>query len=267
MSHATPILFTVPEPGIARVVLNRPERMNAYSTELCRMLLDAVERYRADDDLRAMIVTGAGRAFCAGGDVRGDADYAGTARRQLGHAEAMREGIHAALRALFELDKPVIAAVNGAAVAGGLALALVCDFRIASDRARLGDTSGRFGLLPDEGGAWLFPRVLGFERALRMTLLHETYEAVEAQRLGLVSEVVPHDELEARTLGLARELALQAPLAVRMAKRLMRRGLERSFAASLEDAGHAVLVVNESEDAREGVRAFVEKRTPKFVGR
>jgi 2-(1,2-epoxy-1,2-dihydrophenyl)acetyl-CoA isomerase len=267
MSEETPILFTIPEPGIARICLHRPQRLNAYSTDLCRMLCDAVARFRADDALRVMILTGAGRAFCAGGDIRGDAAYAETARRQLGHAEAMREGIHAALRAIFELDKPVIAAVNGAAVAGGLALALVCDFRIASDRARLGDTSGRFGLLPDEGGAWLFPRILGLERALRMTLLHETYDAAEAQRLGLVSEVVAHDTLEARALELARALAQRAPLAIRMAKRLMRQGLERSFSESLEDAAHAVLVVNESEDAREGVRAFVEKRTPKFVGR
>lgn len=267
MTVGPPVLFSVLEPGIARIVLDRPERRNAYTTALCHALREGVERFRSDDALRVLVLTGAGAAFCSGGDVRGDDDYTAASRRQLGHAEAMREGMHAAMRALFELDKPVIAAVNGAAVAGGLALALVCDFRIASEGARLGDTSGRFGLLPDEGGAWLFPRFLGFERALRMTLLHETYDAAEALRLGLVSEVVPREALESRTLALARELARQAPLAARMAKRLMRRGLERSFAESLEDAGQAVLVVNESEDVREGVRAFLEKREPRFAGR
>lgn len=262
------ILFETPEPRIARLVLNRPERMNAYTLRMCREMCDALERYERDDDLRALVVTGAGRGFCSGGDIGGgDEDHQAMMERHLGHAVEMREGFHRVALALRRLDKPVVAAVNGPAVAGGLTLALLCDIRVASGRARAGDPSGRAGLLPDEGGAWLFPRAMGIDRALRMTLLNEVYDAAEALRLGLFTEVVPHDRLEERAAEVARALASRAPLAVRLAKRLMMDGLEQSFERSLEQAALAVMITNPSEDAREGVRAFREKREPDFRGR
>jgi enoyl-CoA hydratase/carnithine racemase len=157
--------------------------------------------------------------------------------------------------------------INGAAVAGGLTLALACDFRIAADTAKLGDTSGRFALLPDEGGAWFFPRIMGLDRALKMTLLHEVYPAAEALRLGLVTEVVPAAELKSHTFEFARAIAAKAPLAVRLAKSMMRHGLDASLDHSLNDAAFAVMIANPSEDVREGVKAFFEKRTPEFKGR
>jgi enoyl-CoA hydratase/carnithine racemase len=171
------------------------------------------------------------------------------------------------IQTLHRLDKPVIAMINGPAVAGGLALALSCDFRIAADTAKLGDTSGKFGLLPDEGGAWLFPRAMGLDRALKMTMLAEVYDAKTAQDLGLVTEVAPAAELEARTMAFARKLAARAPLAVRLAKAMMMRGLTQTLDQSLGDAALSVMVSNPSQDVREGVKAFFEKRDAKFEGR
>jgi enoyl-CoA hydratase/carnithine racemase len=156
--------------------------------------------------------------------------------------------------------------IDGFAVAGGLALALACDFRFAGPNARLGDTSGRFGLLPDEGGAWLFPHVMGYDKALRMSLLHEIYDAPTALRLGLLTELVAED-LEHHTLAFCETLAAKAPLAVRMVKTMMVRALEGTFESSLGDAQLAVMITNPSADVREGGAAFREKRAPKFEGR
>jgi len=188
-------------------------------------------------------------------------------KSQLSHAREMRDGMHRVIQALHRIDKPVIAMINGPAVAGGLTLALACDFRIAADTAKLGDTSGKFGLLPDEGGAWLFPRAMGLDRALKMTMLAEVYDAKTALELGLVTEVVPAADLETRTMTFARALAARAPLAVRLAKAMMVRGLTTSLDHSLSDAALSVMVANPTQDVREGMKAFFAKREPKFEGR
>jgi enoyl-CoA hydratase/carnithine racemase len=262
------IRFDRPEPQIARIVLARPKQLNAYTTRLCEEVVGALETYLRDDALRVLILTGEGRGFCAGGDVSGaDETNAELMKTQLSHAREMRDGMHRVIQTLHRLDKPVIAMINGPAVAGGLALALSCDFRIAADTAKLGDTSGKFGLLPDEGGAWLFPRAMGLDRALKMTMLAEVYDAKTAQDLGLVTEVAPAAELEARTMAFARKLAARAPLAVRLAKAMMMRGLTQTLDQSLGDAALSVMVSNPSQDVREGVKAFFEKRDAKFEGR
>jgi len=262
------IRFEHPEAGILKVTLCRPHHLNAYTPNLCAELADAVRRYLHDDALRVMILTGEGRGFCTGGDVRGgDAEPRVYADMQMSHAQEMRLAIHPVYEAIARCDKPIIAMVNGVAVAGGLALALLCDLRIASDRARLGDTSGKFSLLPDEGGAWLFPRAMGLDKALRMTWYSEVYDAAQALELGLVTEVVPDDQLEARTMALARDLAERAPLAVRLAKNMMVRADQLTLEQSLGDAALSVMVSNAAEDVREGARAFREKRKPEFKGR
>jgi 2-(1,2-epoxy-1,2-dihydrophenyl)acetyl-CoA isomerase len=270
MAHAYKTIIVSDADRIRRITLNRPEFLNAYNHVLCHEVTEAVDEYMKKDALRCLIITGAGRGFCAGGDISGSEPPAERDARvnvQIGRGVEMRDGMHRVILALSRCDKPVIAMVNGPCVAGGLALALACDFRIASDKAKLGDTSGKFGLLPDEGGAWLFPRFMGMDKALKMTLLAEVYDAAEAERLGLVSEVVPHDQLEAKTVAFAQALAERAPLAVKMAKHMMQRSVDISLERSLQDACMAVMIANPAEDVSEGRKAFREKRKPMFQGR
>jgi len=264
------LICDTPADGVARITLNRPAAMNAYTFAMTQELRSAIAAYRDDDGLRALILTGSGeRAFCTGGDIGGgDPEHSrAVAASPMGHGREMREGMQAVVLALIQLDKPSVAMVRGYAVAGGLALAMACDFRLAGASARLGDTSNKVGLLPDEGGAWLFPRAMGLDRALKMTLLHEVYDATAAHGLGLVTEVVADDALEARTLALCKSLAGKAPLAVRLTKTMMARAATLSLAESMIDAQLAVMIANPSADVREGVVAFKEKRPPRFTGR
>lgn len=257
-----------PAPAVLRITLTREQQLNAYSMRMCRELLAAFEAFDRDDGARVLVITGAGRGFCAGGDVSGaDPEHEAYMGLQLSHAREMRDGMQRVILALTRLDKPTLAMINGPAVAGGLALALACDLRIAAASAKLGDTSGKFGLLPDEGGAWLFPRAMGLDRALKMSLLSEVYDAHTAENLGLVTQVVPDAELEAHTLALASALAARAPLAVRLTKAMMRRALDLNLEQSQGDAALSVMISNPSADVREGVQAFREKRAPQFEGR
>jgi 2-(1,2-epoxy-1,2-dihydrophenyl)acetyl-CoA isomerase len=259
-----------PRPRVARITMNRPQAMNAYTFAMCGELQAAIAAFRDDDDLAVLILTGAGeRAFCTGGDIGGsdEAHRDAVAAAPMGRGREMRDGMQAVVLALTWLDKPSVAMIRGFAVAGGLALALACDFRLAAQSARLGDSSNKVGLLPDEGGAWLFPRAMGFDRALKMTLLHEIYDAPMALTLGLVTEVVTDAELEARTFAFCEALAAKAPLAVRLTKMMMSRAHDITLSQSMMDAQLAVHIANPSADVREGVAAFREKRTPKFSGR
>jgi 2-(1,2-epoxy-1,2-dihydrophenyl)acetyl-CoA isomerase len=253
--------------GVVTLTLNRPDTLNAYTTTMCDELGEAIDSFSRTDSQRVAVITGAGRGFCSGGDLSGHAEVMKASTRQLGHAAVMREGMHPLMRRLSHLDKPVIAMINGPAIAGGLALALMCDIRIASETAILGDVSGVAGALPDEGGAWLFPRAMGYDRAFKMVALNEKYDAATALDLGLVTCVVPPAELTERTIAMARELAGRAPVTVRIAKRMMRRAMESGFEASLGDAEMAVVMNNDTEDSREGVAAFLEHRPPRFQGK
>lgn len=250
---------------VAMLTMCRPDRLNAYTPTMCREMVSALQHYHLDDDSRVLILTGEGRGFCSGGDIRGDVpEFGEIGRKRMGTFRRLRRGPHSVNATLHRMEKPVIAMVNGVAAAGGLAFALMCDYRIAGASARLGDPSGRSGMLPDEGGAWLFPRAIGLDRALKMVWFHELYNAGEALQLGLVTEVVPDSQLRERTLAFASELAAKAPNAVASAKWLMRRGMELPFEASLGDAGIWAMWNNVQDDAREGMSAFRERRAPEY---
>jgi 2-(1,2-epoxy-1,2-dihydrophenyl)acetyl-CoA isomerase len=253
---------------VAVITLNRPEKLNAYSEVMVHEMLAALANARDDDEVRAVIITGAGRGFCSGGDISRDFQYPARYRgHRLESMLEMRENFHQLVRFLWRFDKPTIAAVNGAAVAGGLTLALCCDFRIAAESARLGDTSLKFALMPDEGGAWFFPRFMGIEKALKMSLFSEVYPAAKAKELGLVTEVVPDAELIPTAREWAEKLASGPPIAIRITKRMMYKQSGMDLDNALEDAALGTLVTNYCEDVKEGTAAFHEKRKPDFKGK
>ncbi len=253
---------------IATITMNRPAKRNAYSEKMVHEILEALGDARDDDEIRVVILTGAGTGFCAGGDISRDFQYPARYRgHRLESMLEMRENMHVLIRFLDRFDKPVIAAVNGAAVAGGLTLALACDFRVAAESAKLGDTSLKFGLIPDEGGAYFFPRFMGVDRALKMSLLSDVYDAREALELGLVTEVVADEALMTRTRELATKLAEGPPIAIRVTKRMMYKQRTMQLDNALEDAAMATLVTNYTDDVKEGTAAFHEKRKPQFKGR
>lgn len=256
------------ENRVATITLNRPAKLNAYSEVMVHEIIAALGDARDDDEIRAVIITGAGRGFCSGGDISQDFQYPA---RYRGHKmEAMlemRENMHQLVTLLRRFDKPVIAAVNGPAVAGGLTLALCCDFRLAAESAKLGDTSLKFALIPDEGGAYLFPKFMGLENALKMSLFSEVYPARQAKELGLVTEVVPDAELMTTARAWAERLADGPPIAIRMTKRMMYKQQTMDLENALEDAALSVMITNYCEDVKEGTAAFHEKRKPDFKGR
>ncbi len=256
------------ENRVATIILNRPAKLNAYSEVMVHEIIAALGDARDDDEIRAVIITGAGRGFCSGGDISQDFQYPA---RYRGHKmEAMlemRENMHQLVRLLRRFDKPTIAAINGPAVAGGLTLALCCDFRIAAESAKLGDTSLKFALIPDEGGAYLFPKFMGLENALKMSLFSEVYPAGQAKELGLVTEVVADAELMTTARTWADKLADGPPIAIRMTKRMMYKQQTMDLENALEDAALSVMITNYCEDVKEGTAAFHEKRKPDFKGR
>ena len=263
----TYILFSK-ERNVATITLNRPEKMNAYFEDMVHEILAALASTRDDNDVRAVIITGAGRGFCSGGEVSADFQYPERYRgHRLESMLEMRENFHQLVKFLWHFDKPVVAAINGAAVAGGLTLALCCDFRIAAEGAKLGDTSLKFALMPDEGGAWLFPRVMGLHNALKMSLFSEVYPAQKAKELGLVHEVVAAENLMPTARQWAETLAAGPPIATRITKRMMYKQMQMDLDNALEDAALGTLVTNYCEDVTEGVTAFHEKRKPVFKGR
>ena len=256
------------ENRVATITLNRADKLNAYSEVMVHEIIAALSDARDDNDIRVVIITGAGRGFCSGGDISRDFQYP---QRYRGHRMEsmleMRENMHQLVVFLRRFDKPTIAAINGPAVAGGLTLALCCDFRIAAESARLGDTSLKFALIPDEGGAYLFPLYMGLQNALKMSLFSEVYPAQQAKELGLVTEVVPDAELLATARAWAERLADGPPIAIRITKRMMYKQQTMELENALEDAALGTMVVNYCEDVKEGTAAFHEKRKPHFQGR
>ncbi len=263
------ILYDVSE-RIATITLNRPERMNSFSNELLAEWEDAIRRSSEDDGVRVVIVTGAGRAFSAGADLQatGSEDRILMADRNAGERRnSLRYTVHRIPQALQYLDKPYIAAINGAAVGAGMDMASMADIRIASEQARFGMSYVNVSLIPGDGGAWLLPRLVGVQQALEMIWTGDLINAARALELGYVARVVPHDSLMAETRAFALRLTEGPPIAMQLAKRLVYRGLNQSFPEALEAAQAAMTIVQSTEDSKEGPRAFREKRKPVFEGR
>ncbi|HSV84442.1 MAG TPA: enoyl-CoA hydratase-related protein [Ramlibacter sp.] len=249
------------EDGIALVTLDRPEAMNSIDPESNEQLLAAWEEVSRNEHIRALVVTGAGeRAFCTGADLKKTMPPAESAARQLYGARALNFGS-------LQTHKPVIAAINGYALGGGLELALLADLRICSDNAQFGLPEVRVGSIPGAGGTQRLIRAVGQSDAMWMLLTGERIDAQEALRIGLVSKVVPLSGLLDSAMGLARAIAANAPLALTAVKRLALTGRELPLASGLELERQAFGLLRDTDDRLEGRRAFAEKRAPVFRGR
>lgn len=255
---------------VATITLNRPERMNSFSGPLLSDWEDALRRSAEDDGVRVVIVTGAGRAFSAGADLQasGSDDRVLMADKNAGERRnSLRYTVHRIPQAIQYLDKPYIAAVNGAAVGAGMDMASMADIRIASDQARFGMSYVSVGLVPGDGGAWLLPRLVGTQKALELIWSGELFSAQKALEIGYVSRVVPHDTLMEEARAYALRLAEGPPVAMQLAKRLVYRAMYQTFPEALESAQAAMTIVQSTEDSREGPKAFREKRKAVFEGR
>lgn len=266
------------EPCIGVISLNRPERLNAVDP-LMRLELDALcNEVARNSTVKVVILTGEGRGFCAGGDLKSEGDALGAFEGSMGITGPYKEMaeyffndlrhkiLQSAMRKLEDLPQVTIAAINGPAVGIGLEMATLCDMRIASENARFGEVAVPAGFVPESGGSRNLPKLVGIGRAMRLILTGEIIDAKEAERIGLVEEVVPHDKLMNAAFALAGKIAVNPYLSVRQAKRLVKmywnfNRTDEGYQQELE----AVLEITRSKDCQEGMRAFVEKRPPRYT--
>ncbi len=247
--------------AIATITLDRPDALNALTIALKRDLLDAFRAVDRDRAIRAVVLTGTGRAFCAGQDLRErlQPDAAPL-------AVELRERYHPIIRAMRALDQPIVAAINGVAAGAGASLAFACDVRLASDAAAFRLAFGRLGLVPDSGATWFLPRLVGPARAAELALLDEPLSAADAERIGLVARVVPADSLAAEARAVAMRLAALAPRALALTKHALERSWTVGLDAALEDEAYRQGIAGATADHQEGIAAFLEKRQPQFHG-
>ena len=259
------LLYAVKD-SVATITLNRPERLNALGDTLRDDLHDAVLSATTDPQVRAIVLTGAGKGFCSGGGVKAmhEARETRAERPVLDKVAPLRDRVLLAMR---DAPQPIIAAVNGAAAGAGMNLALACDIRLASTTARFGETFVKRGLHPDWGGSYFLPRIVGMAKAAEMIFTGQIIDANEALRLGIVSSLHAPEQLLSATYELAARIAAGPPIAIRLARRALYHNADADLKSSLEFETFAQNICYETEDAKEGVRAFVDKREPKFEGR
>jgi enoyl-CoA hydratase/carnithine racemase len=260
---------TVDEHGVATLTMNRPETRNALSTPAeWAAFRERCEEIRADRSIRAVILTGAGPAFCAGGNVKHMRDRQGIAAGSPWDIRnTYRDGIQRIPLALYQLEVPTIAAINGPAIGAGLDLACMCDLRIASTQARFAESFVKLGIVPGDGGAWLLQRAVGHQKALEMALTGDMLDPTEALACGLVLKVVEHEQLMASAQALAQRIAANPSHALRMTKRLFREAQTERLETVLELSAAYQALAHYTEDHQEAVAAFLDKRTPKFKDR
>lgn len=256
MSYETLIVET--KDHVTTVTLNRPDRLNALSDRLVDELNEALAAADKDDETRVIVITGAGRAFCSGADLRED------------RSESSAKGLHTfadRLHAAFEIDTPIIASINGVAVGGGCTMTLCCDIRIASDEARFQLPFTRLGMCTELGSTYLLPRLIGMGKAMDLVLTSRMIDAKEAGEIGLVERVVPADDLAEVTGEMAASIARFSPLAVRLNKRGLRQAMYTDIASQLRYEALTSAYLSDTEDHKEAIAAFREKREPVFKGR
>jgi 2-(1,2-epoxy-1,2-dihydrophenyl)acetyl-CoA isomerase len=249
------------EAGIATITLNRPEQLNAISMSMAESIRKALDEVDKDDSLKVVIITGAGRGFCAGLDVAAFAQIEAMSQKELGNF--MRR----LSLPLHNLSKPTIAAINGTAVGGGLATAMLCDMRIASEKARFSSGYIRMGIIPDLGATYFLPRIVGTAKAMELMITGDVFDAAEAQRLGIVNRVVPEGEVMKTARELADRIASGPSVAIGLIKQAVNRGVHNSLEQQIEFECFADYICFQTEDHKEGVRAFLDKRPPEFKGR
>ena len=260
------ILYSV-EAGIARITLNKPEKLNALTWGSWAEIENAIAMAESDDAAKVVLITGAGRGFCAGTDLTAGTAEADWPERPLTGRPGMMRSRYLATAQVYHCKKPTIAAVNGASVGAGFSLAMACDIRIASEAARFSAIFVKRAIVADTGCTWFLPRLVGIENALKMLYTGRIVDAAEALRIGLVSEVVPADELLTRSGALATEIANGPSVAIELIKRVTQEGLTRSLDEQIEMEQFLQGITSKSEDAIEGRQSFLERREPVFKGR
>jgi 2-(1,2-epoxy-1,2-dihydrophenyl)acetyl-CoA isomerase len=262
MQYST-LLFDVRD-HVARITLNRPDAANALNVELSKDMMQASLRCSEDPSIRAVIITGTGRMFCAGGDLK---SFAAQGENLPYHLKEVTTYLHAAVSRFTRMDAPVIAAVNGTAAGAGMSLACSCDFVLAAESARFTMAYTRAGLTPDGSSTYFLPRIVGLKRALELTLTNRLLSAQEACEWGIVTRVVPDANLMAEAEALAGQLASSATGALGAAKRLLHSGWNETLETQMELEAQAIATRAHTADGREGINAFLEKRAPKFTGK
>lgn len=253
---------------IVTLTINRPESRNPLGEpEDAANFTEAAARINGDMDVRCVILTGAGSAFSAGGNIKamkeGSRGFGGPG---VHIADSYRNGIHKIVKSIWGIQVPVIAAVNGPAIGLGNDAACMCDTRIASDKAKFGVTFLKIGLIPGDGGAWLLPKIIGMARASELFYTGDVISPEKAREWGLVSEVVPHDQLMEKANELASRICVQSPNVLRMTKRLMREGMMNSYDSVMEMSANMQALAHHTEDHQEALSAFFEKRDPVYTG-
>ena len=266
MTEADPLVLVAQLAAVRTLTLNRPQALNSFTTAMHAELLAALEAAAADVGVRCVVITGAGRAFCAGADLKGVFENAGAVPAADDPMSAFLDLIAGMIERLRALPKPTIAALNGLTMAGGLELAMACDLIVAADSARIGDAHANFGVFPGAGGTAVLPRRIGPTAAKYLLFTGDTQSAAELLPLGLVNRVVPDAELLAEVDKLATRIAGKSPLVLRRMKQAVADGLEQPQAAALRLERLVLDAHRHSHDMREGLAAFVGKRKPEFKG-
>ncbi len=255
------------EGHIATITMNRPETMNALNIQMLQEMVAAIDEIARNDDVRVVVLTGAGRVFCSGADISEGGKASGLSGTPVEMHHNVRNSYQKVALGLQRLDKPTIAMVNGAAVGAGCDFAFACDMRVGSEKARFRNGFVRVGLIPGGGGTWLYTRLMGLGRGLEFLFTGDFLEAEEAEHIGVLNKIVPAEDLERETMGLAQKIANNPPLAVQMSKMMAYKALDSDLEAALEQAAACQALALSSEDHREGVNAFIERREAQFKGR